>query len=315
MRKKLTLGGIGLLAFGIAYRRRARRVGSPPPPALRVVDGLASQHRRQRSPSAIRLAVVVYLLTPRFDLNPFHYIWDGATSVAGTVKDFVLSMFSAIMDWTLDWVAKIAGLLWDAVHALQQGATDFADFTKSALGTTVDIIYRKFNEAVRIAQQYTDAAVGVLGAVVDPLQRVMDWFWSVLDAVYNTVHDWVTRNVLWPLQAAIQAVYDWVNTHIIQTVWGMIAAGIHDVTDMVNWLWGTVHDLLAWFLNVARDAVELAWKARWFLLFVITHPFTWWIDYANRIAEQAPTWVLDHIAAAVEDKGSVLEDWAVKLVG
>jgi hypothetical protein len=257
---------------------------------------------------------VVHVVSTFWGIN-WGSITDLFKTVGGDIKDFVKAMVSDAIDFALLGVHLITDTLKDAIDL----AGRVFDAFKNAIYAITDgirgLAWSLWTDAKNYADLAIRTAIAGLNFVAAPLYDLVKLASGWINEAFTMAKNWTSEFIYWPLYNLIQGVVSTVWSSFYSAVKSWVEAAFNIWMAPFHWVIDPIKQLWSWFVNIARLTVEIAWKAKDFLLFVIAHPLDWWRIMLNDLTRKAPHWVLDNIARAADAHGSLIEDWAVKALG
>ncbi|HEY5985058.1 MAG TPA: hypothetical protein VIV12_01560 [Streptosporangiaceae bacterium] len=154
-----------------------------------------------------------------------------------------------------------------------------------------------------------------------------------ITARLGDAYAWVRKEIWAPLNRAYHGLLDWVKTTVIPFFKRELAALSHFLSRLKDFLLGLLADLkhwaegaVRWLIDHVRAAVD--WVAKfgakvwgiidkcwWFLVFVATHPLTWWQILLRDLAGRAPQMLGGLAAATMRTIGDDIERVIAKWLG
>lgn len=312
-RRTLVCAGIGvgtLIGARIAMRKRAPRTASQPVPTTH-----AAPHDRPTLRLLSALALFVWLHLGFRIPGPWDDIANAVTGVASAIKNWVVDLLTSIFDFLWDWAVGIYKLIIDSFKDIWDYSRSLSDWALRVTNNLINLIAQRLVDAQNFASwivaelrnEMWSALSRAAGVVVD----FASWGAHIVQDAYNLV----AEKIYWPLWHMIQDVYTWVNNNVLQQVASMISSAVNAAVGGLMALPGIVNSIWQWIEHEAKDAIALVWKAKDFLLFVVTHPLTWWTHYLEQIVDAGPDIIMRGVANAAERNLGAVEDWAVKWIG
>lgn len=247
--------------------------------------------------------------------GPWDDIKDAATGVANAVKNWVVDLITAIFDFLWDWAVNIYKWIIDGFTDVWKFARDLSDWSLRVINNLINLIAQRLQDAKDFAMAnlygLRNEVIGWIAAGAGAVVDLVGWGARIVSDAYNLV----AEKIYWPLWHLIQDVYKWVNDNVLAAIPGMISGAINAAIGGLMALPNLVSTLWNWVWNYADALLKILDKAKDFLLFVITHPLTWWMEYLQRIVDAAPDVILRGVSNAVERNAPAMEDLAVKIIG
>lgn len=267
----------------------------------------------------LRGLLVSRAAVPTIAADRLDSIIDGASGLLGTLLKPVVNFVRSVIRPIWSWITEAVDRLWDGIR-------NVGDWAGRALDGVWDATVRGLRSVEAWARGAVDWLRGQINAVSDWAGRAIDWaIRNVTEWVRDSlgwlgrqidgVFDWVTDNVWRPLIGFIDRVYDWVRDH----VWDPLVRRIGDVlgwaTRAVDRLWDTVRDVWDFINRYARRLLAVVDKAWDWLVFMATHPFTWWRELTEGLFQRAPRWMVAQIMGGIGKAADDVEGWIVRWLG
>lgn len=314
MRRRLIVcAGISAATL-LALRRRHRHVAQLGP-VLPAPESHAPPHGRPTLRLIPALALFVTLFVGFPIPGPWDDIKDAATGVAAAIKNWVVDLLTSIFNFLWEWARNTVKWAIDGFTDIWKFARDLDEWALRVVNNLVTLIAQRLQDAYNFTMAnlhgLRNEVLGWLAAGAGAVVDLVGWGAKIITDAYNLV----AEKIYWPLWHLIQDVYKWVNVNVLAQIPGMISGAINAAIGGLMALPNLVSTLWHWVWDYADDLLRIVNGAKDFLLFVISHPLTWWMEYLQRIVDSAPDMILRGVANAVERNAPAMEDLAVKIIG
>lgn len=241
-----------------------------------------------------------------------------------------------LFDWATGSISSIASAVWGAikgaVRRFVEGAVDvglsIVNLWINDVWSVIHSVYVAIGDAVSYAWGLVQQVYGWVSWLVDATASAL---WNGIAAVANTLAGWVSwfADQVARLTSEILATEWRILAWVVSNAWSIvkdsaaalfdllmipIRAGLDAVGSVVNglicfaqMLYDGLSKAVDWIANVATAAVELVIKCTSFLVFVATHPFTWFFTVADDLVSRGAGWLIDRVAAGLSTDGDLIE--------
>lgn len=250
-------------------------------------------------------------------------IVDDAVNVAGAVLsfifgpviDFVRSVCHKIVDWLFGFIVNIYTQLhnlitsfWNFVggtfSALISLAQQIGNIISTIIPNVVQVIWDKITS---VAQDAFNALNAVASAIYQTIQDVRDWAYNLVNYVGTLLANAIDALRNWTVSALQYAADVLIN---------MIQTGISNVIDFVkNLVANAVSPIFDFINKVLGPVAEVVQRAWGWLVWMATHPFTWWLDLWNELTHLSPRTFVNAVTSVFSREGSALEEWLTQWLG
>lgn len=315
MRRKSFVGVAGIAVVGLVILRRshARNVHTLPSTESDVLADTLP-YRSDLVTNATILAIpLVWAMTVA--AWPWDTVIDAASSVAATVRKLVRDALGEVWGYiheTFDWLAHVFVYIRDTAGDVLTGLRDIAERLTIALADKVrswiDTVYR-----------WIDA---VAGAIRQEANRTFDFVRNLINDAINiaerateVLYGWVVDHVLNPLLHAVNVLYQWVRDHVAQVIDVLLRDVIGPIFDKLNWVWDHLHYVLDFVKYLKDQIIPVLQKCWGFLVFVATHPLSWYINYITELFHRGPDYIAEIGIRAMDSYGDQVDHTISKWLG
>lgn len=297
--RRLILGATAVAGLWVVGRLLLdAQVGAVGPTRRRIP--MQQGPRRRARAGRLRL-VVSMLLWPLVLFGwPWDPIFDAGDAIWNKIKDKVKDLIDQVVGFVLSAIGLMGQLILRLGIVGLNVLKTLEDIAGRIIPTVLDTVSGWIDASQRLVLSVVDYAIALAndaaGLARDLFGRVEGMIWDALRAAINAF--W--RDVVAPIANAVAHVWDFVFPYVrdvISTFW-------RDVVGPIERLARATWDAASEALSLARKFWAEIWPVlagAWhFLVFVATHPFTWWIDLAEQAFRAAPGWVTRNVLDAVE---------------
>lgn len=291
--------------------------------------GWAAWRRRRRVPRARRRLHAVALLAWLFAASGAQD-WDlSVDGILGHIGGFfagLLDLLTGIVRpiaEALNWVAgQLMGLVYDvrseimniigylpaAIYTIGQGFMDIWNNTLAAIENASNVIWYEINNVWSklnsLVDTVTDSVYQAVTSLISEGLAVGGWLWNI---IYN---GWIAP------------IFDFVGSLFSQLYDIAVAAAnaaLNAAVEVGGWLYDVISSIVGDVIDAALagfraivDVVNGAWD---FLVWIATHPLSWFTDSIEHLFTVGEEWIVDHILAAFERNDSHVEDFIDRVFG
>ena len=315
MKRKSFVGVAGIAVVGLVTLRRSHARNVHPLPSTES-DVLADTlpYRSDLVTHATILAMpLLWALTVA--AWPWDTVIDAASSVAATVRKLVRDALGEVWGYiheTFDWLADVFVYIRDTAGDVLTGLRDIAERLTIALADKVrswiDTVYRWIDIVI-------DAERQVVNRTFDFVRNLINDAINIAERATGVLYGWVVDNVLNPLLHAVDVVYQWVRDHVAQVIDVLWRDVIGPIFDKLNWVWDQLHYVIDFVKYLKDQIIPVLQKCWGFLVFVATHPLSWYINYITELFHRGPDYIYEAMSRAVEQNGAHVDDIIGKWLG
>lgn len=230
--------------------------------------------------------------------------------VAGFVKRVaraVVARVTAIIDFALGIVWWVIGTIQEAVGLANTAITNLRNLIASVVGQL-----RAWVEGV--VAWAVGGAIALARTLVDGLREwVGGWVgWLVRRA--DAIEEWVRRHVLEPLSRALAWVESWVRTEVVPFVVGLWREALALVEGLRSWIGDRIAAVWDFIDRWATPLLRVVDAARDWLVFMATHPFTWWRIAFSELIGRGRGDMMDALVRAMQREGDRWEEFLIRWI-
>jgi len=262
-------------------------------------------------PVAVAAVLARLIVTDIFD-DVGSWLGGGLNAIFNAVKDFVVGMVRHFIQYVLDGVNLITGMLSATIQWVANASINL------------------FNHLAGLLDWW----VGVLSAGIQAARDLAGWLAGQLTAFVNQVAGVLYGLIVGVLNTAIGAVHDLLE-FVIQHVWNplmSLVSGVIDfatktlpawVNSIVNNLWCFVRDVAGSIANIAGSVVDDAlgpfktllaaglMALKW-IVWMALHPFDWFTKLLDDFLHHRSDWLLEKLSAAIEHNAETVDGWLAR---